>query len=221
MPAEVETIGARERDLPMGGHDRDAAIGPVRGDHGSDPGGRVGVEGDRRLVEQPERGGRGREAREREAPPLPGREEARRHVGERVDAERRQCAGRGPGGTPEVRPAVQILGCRQRRLHRIEMADIVGSAAMGGPVLVHRRAVPGERAACRPEQPGQNPQQAGLAGAVGSDEGEGAPPLETKRDPGEDRALAADAGQVVRLEAGRVGRAVCRAGNLAPLSGRA
>ena len=71
MIAEVETLGTVERDLPMGRHDRHAATGPVRGDHGGDARGRVGVERDRRLVEQPERRRCCQNAREREPPPLP------------------------------------------------------------------------------------------------------------------------------------------------------
>ena len=92
---------------------------------------------------------------------------------------------------------------------------------MSGPILVDRRAVPAQRSPGPVQKAGQNAQQARLARAVGSDEGERIARFKAKRDAGEDRALAADAGHVVRLETGRVRRAVCTAGNLAPLSGRA
>ena len=118
-------------------------------------------------------------------------------------------------------PVLQVLGHRQRRLHRVEVAHVVEPAAMRGPVVLQRLSVPGERAARGPEQAGEDAKQARLARAVGPREGERIARRQAKRGPGEDRALATDAGHVVRLEAGRLGRAVRRAGNLAPLSGRA
>ena len=92
---------------------------------------------------------------------------------------------------------------------------------MSGPIVVERRAVPAQRSPRRAQETGEDSEQARLARAVGSDEGQRIAWFKAKRDAGEDRALAADAGHVVRLEAGRVRRAVCTAGNLAPLSGRA
>ena len=142
---EVETLGTARRDLPMRGHDRHAAARPVRGDHGLDAGGCIGVERDGRLVQQPERRRRRQHAGEREPPLLPGREIASGNVGKVLDAERRERFGCGPRGTLEPRPAVQVLGRRERRLHGIEVAHVVQAAAMGGPVLVDGCAVPRER----------------------------------------------------------------------------
>ena len=82
-----------------------------------------------RLVEQPERARGGHQARQRQAPPLPGREVRRRQVAQRLQADGREAPVlRGGIGMPPKIPGPEgeVLGDRQGRLERVEMAEIVG-----------------------------------------------------------------------------------------------
>ena len=90
---------------------------------------------------------------------------------------------------------------------------------MRGPILIDRHAIPSECSASRPQQSAEDSEQARLARAVGSHERERTAPLQVKRDPGEDRALAADAGHVVRLQAGAARGAVRDSGEVCGLAG--
>ena len=221
MAIEVEAARAGERELPVGRDDRHAAAGPVFRDHGGHQAGRLPVERDRRLVEKPERRRRRGEARQGEAPPLAGGEEARRHLGQRLQAEPGEGVAGGPRGSLDPGPEIQVLRRRERRFHRVEMAHIVEPAAMGGPVRAQRRAVPGERAARGCQQAGHDAEQARLARAVDAGEDQRAAAFEGEAHVGEDRPPAADAGHAAGFEAGRARRAVHRTRNLAPSAGRA
>ena len=149
------------------------------------------VEAGGRLVQQPERGGRREEARKAEPPALPGREQPRRQVGKRGEADRLQApCNRSPVREPH--PEGEVLRDGERRLHGIAMADIVevGLSPAG----------PGHGAARGRQQPRQNTQQARLAGAVRPRDERRLAGRERKVEVPEQLAPAAFAGEAARLQ---------------------
>ena len=126
VPGEPEfVIGQRQR--LVGGRHHQAAGGEMRGDQLEQPALRGDVERGGRLVEQPQRPVDDEQAGQRQPPPLAGRQILRRQLGElaeRHPVERvvaRQAAAAAERGDPEI----EVLGHRQRRLQRVEMAEIV------------------------------------------------------------------------------------------------
>ena len=126
---------------------------------------RGGVERDLRLVEQPDRARRGKQARERELALLARREETGGKLGERAEPEGGERAVEALAVlAKKLRPKGEVLAHAEARLHRVQMADIVAKL---GKLRVRRGAVEAEASGGKRQQPGDLPQQAGLAGAVG------------------------------------------------------
>ena len=142
------------------------------------------------------------QTREREASLLSRRKKASWYIGEVFDAEGLKRVGSGPRGASEASPVVKIFRYRECWFHRIEVTDVVKPLAMGDPVLVDRSAIPSKCSASRPQQAAEDSKQTRFARAVRSDERKRTAGIEAERDPGEDRALPADAGHVARLETG-------------------
>ena len=124
----------------------------------------VAVERGRRLVEQPDRRRRREQPGQRQPPPLPGRQPAARPIGDRVEPEggERRVDRRGAATPRSAGPEAQHLARAERRLDRVEMADIVqpravaaGSSATGAPPQSSRPAAGGEQR-----------RQAGAAGSI-------------------------------------------------------
>ena len=106
----------------------------------------IGVERGGRLVEQPDRRWRSDEPGKRQPPPLPGRKPAARPVGRPLRGRKRSSAA-SIAGVAVPRSAAQKpqhLARGQRRLDRVEMADIVRR--------VHDSAPDRARPARRPKQ---------------------------------------------------------------------
>src|SRR5690349_10797828 len=158
-------LGELERDVGRG--DDEAARGPVPVDRPLQPGHGIAIEPGRRLVEEPQRRRAEEEPCEREAPSLTGGEETRRRVAETVETECRERAiDLLLARLLDVSPEGEILAHRQRRLHRILVADETDPGAMRGRIVADRRAVPEEAAILGRRQPGEEPQEARLAAAV-------------------------------------------------------
>ena len=160
---------------------------------------RQGIKRSGGLVEQPDRPVDRNQARQRQAPTLPGGEIVRGQPRQPVEADRRQgrvsfC--RLP--TEEICPERQILAHRQRGLERILVAQIVGVLAdgqLGVAALEH------ELSRVRPDQARDQAKQRGLARAVGAGDEQGLAGIECKAQASEDLAAAADAGEVGAGEA--------------------
>jgi hypothetical protein len=184
-------------------HD-EAAGGAMIADHAGEARDTVVVERRRRLVQQPERRRRCQQARERDAPALAGREQARRQLGKAIKTERRERAADGGGVAQAVQllPQREVLQHGQRRLHRVLMAEIAQAAAVGIEVERHRLIVPGLRAHGRHEQAGHAAQQARLAAAVWPAQQQGRAGGDAERESAEDETLAAPTRQVVAGEEG-------------------
>ena len=120
---------------------------------------------DLRLVEQPDRTGRGEEAGQREPSLLPGRQEAGGKIGKAGQARRRQGRASRPWPRPPRKSAQKARFSRdaEARLHRVGVADIVAKLGKRG---VGAGALETKRAAREREEPRDLPQQARLAGAV-------------------------------------------------------
>ena len=156
---------ALEPDRPVRrGHDH-AAGGEMAAHQLGQPRLRRRVERRGRLVEQPDRPLDRDQPRDRQPPPLPGRQIGRRQVGERGELDRRQRGRRRRRRPPEILgPELQVFGDRQRRLQRVLVAEIMrllGDACASASPPVEREPPAGE-----PHQPGDHAQQRGFAGAV-------------------------------------------------------
>ena len=125
---------------------------------------RGGVERDLRLVEQPDRARRGEQAGQRELPLLSGREQSGGKLRQRGEPEGGERAVEARAVlAEEAGPEGEVLAHAEARLHRVQMADIVAKL---GELGVGGRAVEVEPPCGKRQQPGDLPQQAGLAGAV-------------------------------------------------------
>ena len=115
-----------------------------------------GVERGRRLVEEPERPRREEEPRDRR-PAASGRRRGRRPAGRRDGRGRPRRAPRRPAAAaPQPPPEAEILAHGQRRLQRVEMAEIVDRA----PRCRRRRPARARRVpAAGREQPGDEAEQ--------------------------------------------------------------
>ena len=79
-----------------------------------------------RLVEQPDRPRHREQPRDRQPPPLPGRQIGRRQIGQRREVDRLQRGvDRQLDAAEKARPELQVFGDRQRRLQRVLMAEIM------------------------------------------------------------------------------------------------
>ena len=109
-------------------------------------------------------------------------------------------------------PETQILGHRERQLHRVEMTHEMKPCRMRVAVLRDVGALPFDATGNRREEPGHDPQQARLAAAVGAGQHQGFAGSEREVEFGEHPAVAANAGQrAAREQCRRIGaRAVQR-----------
>ena len=122
-----------------------------------------------RLVEQPQLGAAGDQAGQRGAPPLPGRQLAHRHVARAGRPGRcaRAAAATSSVEAPTVAPQnADVLGDREVGVQPVGVAEQADPGAHGLALLGQVEAEHRRRAARRRQQPGAQPQQRGLAGAV-------------------------------------------------------
>src|SRR4029077_21280884 len=106
----------------------------------------LAVEIRRRFIEEPERGERERQSRERDASALSGRERAHQTLPERPGPDPGKCRGERALGqaTPGAHPVVQIFARREVSLERWFVAEIQKFPVEGTQVAPHVLAVPAD-----------------------------------------------------------------------------
>jgi len=131
----------------------------------------VAVQGIQWLVEDPDSGLAQKEARQGEPAPLTGRKADRRRSARVGQPNRRKDGlqgGRIADDSLQCGRDPQVLARGQRQSVTILMADVTSIAGIVAWTRGDVLPTPGDRARLRPQQPRQNPQQAGLARAVGA-----------------------------------------------------
>ena len=192
---ERQRLGAVERDRRVRRQQHPAAGARDARRSLLEPGLAVVVEGARRLVEQPQRGGRGksRASASRRRCPADSQRHGQSAMPSRAKAAsaRSSTADPRPASAAQRRPEDQRLARGQGRLHRVVMADVVeprvmrrrGRAATGAPPQESRPG--GGR-----EQPGDEAQQARLAAAVAPVSTSAPPAPRRNESPAKDQPLA-------------------------------
>ena len=148
-----------------------------------------------RFVEQPDRAAADQEFCDRRPPALAGGEVAVGQMADRAEADRPQrLLHREIGAAAKVPPEAQILGHRQRRLHRVQMAEIMAGRSDG---RIRFAAAFDEHLARRlRQQAGNHPEQRRFTGAVRSGDDQAVAFAERKIHPGKHRLPAALAAQI-------------------------
>src|SRR3954468_3277261 len=159
-----------------------------------------GVEGGKRLVEEPQRRLGHEQARERRAPALALRELAHRQLryaepleprGERFH--RRTSAGK-------TTADLEVLARREIVFHRGCVADVDQLARVILSQAADRLALPAHLAGARPGETAQDPQEARLAAAVRAGDAQQLAPGHDERDPAKQDPCAAFAFKLRRLQ---------------------
>ena len=159
----------------------------------------LAVERRGRLVEQPDRPLHGHQARDREPPPLPGRQIGGRQVGQRHPGPTAASAAISALGAAEIaRPEAEVFGDRQRRLQRVLVAEVVG-LLRDGSFRIGVRSAPAGPPAIR-TRPAIMRSSDDLPAPLRPVTSRASPPATRKLKPAEDLAAAADAGQAARLK---------------------
>jgi len=148
----------------MSGNHRQPACREVLGEQVDQQGLPGGVEGGAGLVEEPDRPGRDKQARQYQAALLPGREIVGIELGRPQEADAFQCGFRGEAAAPiDLAPEAQGLQDAEARPHRVLVPAMMdeGAGVWVSTANVHRA---GERM----QQSGQRQQQSGFARAIGA-----------------------------------------------------
>src|SRR6266849_3087063 len=184
-PVEPERAMGRRQDqsaaTEMGAHEA--------GQHGL----RRGVEGGGRLVQKPDRARRRYQPGERQPAPLPGREVGGRKAGKPIEPDGGEGAAVSPAVPEQIRPKGEVLVHRERWLQRVLVADIMRLLGDGELGIA---AVEVDSPRQRAEQPGNEPQERGFAGAVPAGHDERLAGADRKAQVPEYLPAAADADEV-------------------------
>jgi hypothetical protein len=148
--------------------DRQAAAGQLLGDEAADQTLPFRIEIGRGLIEQPQRHDAQRQACERDAAPLSGRERAHQTVGKGFRAHAKQRLGQQRrADAPTVSdPVMQILARGQIGLQRWLVTQVSQRSLEAAQIAPHVGPAPADLAFFRVYQTGQRAQQARLAGTV-------------------------------------------------------
>jgi hypothetical protein len=160
------------------------------------------IEGGGGLVEQPDRARRRHQAGDGEPPALAGRQVGGRQAGEAVQGDGFE--GREGGCNrcivaAQIRiPELEVLQHRQGRFEGVAMAEIVG---LLGERRLRRATAQLQPAMGRLQQPGDQPQQGGLPGAISAGDRQRLAAADGKIDPLEHLAPAPHAAKIVGRQA--------------------
>ncbi len=159
----------------------------MRGHRLGEPAAGGGIEAGDRLVEQPERARRGEKPRQRQPPPLPLRQELRRRLAERQEADRLErilgaFLGRLRPALPRC-PEDEVGEHGLLRFQRVLVADEVRIGRQ-------RRALQRDRALFQRAKPRDSPEQSGLARAVRPSHNKGVTRRDSEGDRGQDKPPA-------------------------------